>query len=220
MGCCEAPTRLPFSAPLTPHHPSQLHSWRLWVGCFAQFTPCDRPPPALPVSPALPCHPPPQLRWWRLVIDEAQMVGGGLSAAGVMCERLEAVHRWCVTGEGAAGEQADGGVSFPLCATCLPACPPARLPASLPALPPCLPACPAFHSPAAFFHCRDAHRLSPQRALRHLRPAAHAAAPTVCRCGRLGLGRGIPFQLSTKARAPSSWTAAVGLHAGLHGGGT
>ncbi|PRW05825.1 E3 ubiquitin- ligase SHPRH [Chlorella sorokiniana] len=38
-----------------------------------------------------------QVRWWRLVIDEAQMVGP-LSAAGTMCERMHAVHRWCVTG--------------------------------------------------------------------------------------------------------------------------
>jgi hypothetical protein len=39
-----------------------------------------------------------QVHWWRLVIDEAQMVGP-LSAAGTMCERMTAVHRWCVTGE-------------------------------------------------------------------------------------------------------------------------
>ena len=40
---------------------------------------------------------PPQMHWWRLVVDEAQMVGP-LSTAGTMCERMSAVHRWCVTG--------------------------------------------------------------------------------------------------------------------------
>jgi hypothetical protein len=39
-----------------------------------------------------------QVHWWRLVLDEAQLVGGGLSSSAVMATHLTAAHRWCVTG--------------------------------------------------------------------------------------------------------------------------
>lgn len=57
---------------------------------------------AVPQSPLL------QVHWWRLVLDEAQLVGGGFSATAVMAARLTAVHRWAVTGTpiGAGGGRA------------------------------------------------------------------------------------------------------------------
>jgi hypothetical protein len=55
----------------------------------------------VPESPLL------QLHWWRLVLDEAQMVGGGLSNVAVMAERLNAWHRWVVTGTPIGGHGLD-----------------------------------------------------------------------------------------------------------------
>ncbi|PNH12465.1 Transcription termination factor 2 [Tetrabaena socialis] len=58
------------------------------------MAPPSSPPPAL-----LPCLPrAPQLAWHRLVLDEAQMVGGGLSNVALMAARISATRRWCVTG--------------------------------------------------------------------------------------------------------------------------
>lgn len=82
-----------------------------------------RPCASSPAPP--PPRRPPQVHWWRLVIDEAQMVGP-LSAAGTMCERMHAVHRWCVTG--AAGRAwvptrplpGGCGRALPHAARCLP----------------------------------------------------------------------------------------------------
>ena len=47
-----------------------------------------------------PMIPPPltKICWWRVIMDEAQMVGGGMSAPSKMMERIPAVNRWCVTG--------------------------------------------------------------------------------------------------------------------------
>lgn len=42
--------------------------------------------------------PPSQVSWWRVVLDEAQLVGGGFSSTAVMAARLTAQHRY-------AGEQ-------------------------------------------------------------------------------------------------------------------
>jgi SNF2 family DNA or RNA helicase len=39
-----------------------------------------------------------QVHWWRLVLDEALLVGGGLSSSALMATHLTARHRWCVTG--------------------------------------------------------------------------------------------------------------------------
>lgn len=47
---------------------------------------------AVPQSPLL------QVDWWRLVLDEAQLVGGGLSSTAVMAGHITARHRWAVTG--------------------------------------------------------------------------------------------------------------------------
>lgn len=38
-----------------------------------------------------------RLRWWRVCLDEAQMVEGS-GPATAMAGRLQAVHRWAVTG--------------------------------------------------------------------------------------------------------------------------
>lgn len=38
------------------------------------------------------------LHWWRVVCDEAQMFESDASLIRVMVNRLQAVHRWCVTG--------------------------------------------------------------------------------------------------------------------------
>ncbi|KAK9830399.1 hypothetical protein WJX72_011536 [[Myrmecia] bisecta] len=46
----------------------------------------------VPLSPLL------HLRWWRLVLDEAQMVGSGLTAVAAMASRVVSHHRWAVTG--------------------------------------------------------------------------------------------------------------------------
>lgn len=60
---------------------------------------------AVPESPLL------QVHWWRVVLDEAQLVGGGFSATAVMAARLIAVHRWAVTGTPiGAGGWTDTGV--------------------------------------------------------------------------------------------------------------
>lgn len=40
----------------------------------------------------------PQLDWHRLVMDEAQMVGAGLSGVAEMAAKISAVRRWCVSG--------------------------------------------------------------------------------------------------------------------------
>ncbi|GIM15480.1 hypothetical protein Vretimale_18260, partial [Volvox reticuliferus] len=47
---------------------------------------------SVPESPLL------QVQWHRLVMDEAQMVGGSYSNVVQMASRIEATHRWCVTG--------------------------------------------------------------------------------------------------------------------------
>ncbi|KAL0047258.1 hypothetical protein WJX82_010979 [Trebouxia sp. C0006] len=47
---------------------------------------------AVPESPLL------SVSWWRVVLDEAQMVGTGLSSVAVMAGRLHSTHRWAVTG--------------------------------------------------------------------------------------------------------------------------
>ncbi|GFR52444.1 hypothetical protein Agub_g15018, partial [Astrephomene gubernaculifera] len=47
---------------------------------------------AVPESPLM------QVRWYRLVLDEAQMAGHSMSHVAVMAARMEAEHRWCVTG--------------------------------------------------------------------------------------------------------------------------
>ncbi|GLC48768.1 hypothetical protein PLESTB_000145900 [Pleodorina starrii] len=47
---------------------------------------------SVPESPLL------QIRWQRLVMDEAQLVGGSYSHVVQMAARIEASHRWCVTG--------------------------------------------------------------------------------------------------------------------------
>ncbi|KAL0039084.1 hypothetical protein WJX77_007371 [Trebouxia sp. C0004] len=46
----------------------------------------------VPESPLL------SVSWWRVVLDEAQMVGTGLSSVAVMAGRLHSTHRWAVTG--------------------------------------------------------------------------------------------------------------------------
>lgn len=93
---------------------------------------------------------------------------GPLSAAGTMCERMHAVHRWCVTGK---------AVLLPR-----PLCPLALLPArQLVALQ----LMAAFSS--ANLPCRALPALrhtdgrAPERACRPARPAAHPAAPALWR---------------------------------------
>lgn len=102
-----------------------------------------------------------------LCFSQAQMVGP-LSAAGTMCERMHAVHRWCVTGK---------AVLLPR-----PLCPVALLPArQLVALQ----LMAAFSS--ANLPCRALPALrhtdgrAPERACRPARPAAHPAAPALWR---------------------------------------
>ena len=38
------------------------------------------------------------IEFWRLCLDEAQMVEGSTTRAAEMARKLEAIHRWCVTG--------------------------------------------------------------------------------------------------------------------------
>lgn len=46
----------------------------------------------IPKSPIL------EVRWWRCVLDEAQEVESTVTRCAQMASRIEAVHRWCVTG--------------------------------------------------------------------------------------------------------------------------
>ncbi len=39
------------------------------------------------------------------MLDEAQMVGAGLTSVALMAQRLSAEHRWCVTGTPIGGGQ-------------------------------------------------------------------------------------------------------------------
>ena len=60
--------------------------------------------------------PPPltKLTWWRVIMDEAQMVGGGASAPSQMMERIPAVNRWCVTGTPLSSEKSHMDDAFGL----------------------------------------------------------------------------------------------------------
>lgn len=40
----------------------------------------------------------PGVMWWRVCLDEAQMVEGIGTKMAMMAMRIQAVHRWCVTG--------------------------------------------------------------------------------------------------------------------------
>jgi SNF2 family DNA or RNA helicase len=39
-----------------------------------------------------------RIHWWRLCLDEAQMVESGRTSVTEMALRLNAQHRWCITG--------------------------------------------------------------------------------------------------------------------------
>lgn len=39
-----------------------------------------------------------RLRWWRLCCDESQLIEGGAAKAAIMVRKLEAVHRWAISG--------------------------------------------------------------------------------------------------------------------------
>ena len=60
--------------------------------------------------------PPPltKITWWRVIMDEAQMVGGGASAPSQMMERIPAVNRWCVTGTPLSSEKSHMDDAFGL----------------------------------------------------------------------------------------------------------
>ena len=60
--------------------------------------------------------PPPltKLTWWRVIMDEAQMVGGGASAPSQMMERIPAINRWCVTGTPLSSEKSHMDDAFGL----------------------------------------------------------------------------------------------------------